>query len=393
MKNLFYVVLGVCLLWGCERDEMTDEAGVAVRVRVVMPGEVVAEGVKVEWTNRTTGAVYSDVADATGKTECWVEVGIYRVTAQRRLVAAGENREEWYSGSLEEVVVKPAGVDTLVQLMYAELSRLVVKEIYYTGCRTDAGGQYSLDSYLTLYNNSADTLWLDGICVGLAGPAKMTKKPSTWLTENPELPEVPVYRAGWQFPGRGHDYPLAPGGETLIAVNAVNHHDNVLKSVDLSRADWAFFRDDFNPEFSMITPGVKRLDLFWLNWPQVNILPSYNIGPGAPGMMIFRMEGDAGKYAEANLKYEPGKSEIPNNQYLMIPRTWVLDYVECVGELQYAVNKRVPAVLDKSAVYVSGGSGSGIPLCRKTAGNMDGRIIYQDTNDSANDFVEALSKP
>lgn len=392
MKKCFCIVLGVCLLWGCERDEVANEPGVAARLRVAMPEEAVAEGVKVEWTNRVTGVVYGGVTDAQGRMECRVEAGIYRVTAQRRSVAEHENSEELYSGGLEEVVAGGSGVDTVLRLAYARMSRLVVKEIYYVGCRTDAGGQYSLDNYLTLYNNSADTLWLDGVCVGRVGPVK-TMVPSNWLAANPELPEIPVISAGWQFPGRGHDHPLAPGGETTIAVNAVDHRVEVSRSVDLSGADWVFFRNDFNPEFSMNPHGITCLDLFWLNWPQQDIPPMYSIGPGAPGIMIFRMEGNAGAFAEANLKYEPTKPEIPNNQYLMIPREWVMDYVECVNEQRYAVNKRVPVVLDKSAVYVSGGSGSATALRRKVAGDVDGRVIYQDTNDSANDFVETKPEP
>lgn len=392
MKKLFWIILSVCILWGCERDDVAEEAGVTARVRVMMLGEVAVEGVNVEWTNRNTGMVYCGVADAAGMMECPVEAGIYRVTAQRRFVSEGENREELYRGSLENVVADQPGVDTVVRLTYVQLSRLVVKEIYYVGCRTDEGAAYALDGYLTLYNNSADTLWLDGICVGMAGPLK-TMFPSAWLKENPELPEVPVFRAGWQFPGKGHDCPLVPGGETVIAVNAVDHQGDVPQSVDLSGADWAFFRADFNPDFSIAPPRGEKMcmDLFWLNW-QGMLPPNYSTTPTAPGMMVFRMEGNAGLYAEANLKYEPGKSQTPINQYLMIPREWVLDYVECVNESKYAVNKRIPAVLDKSAVYVSGGSWSGMSVHRKTSGEIDGRVIYQDTNDSANDFEEGTPR-
>ena len=45
----------------------------------------------------------------------------------------------------------------------------------------------------------------------------------------------------WQFPGTGTDYPLQPGEETIIAINAINHMDIASQSVDLSKADFAFW--------------------------------------------------------------------------------------------------------------------------------------------------------
>lgn len=389
MKKLLGFIFVVCAFGGCE-SKHTDEPGYAIaRIRVNMPDQSNASQVKVEWKNRTTGMVYSAVTNSDGVAECEVEPGIYRVTGQKRLVDEEENREEWFNGSLDEVTVRSEGVDALLVLTRVRLSRLLVKEIYYTGCYTDDAEPYQNDNYVSLYNNSADTLWLDGICVGIAGPA-LASTESEWLADNPQLPEVPIYRCGWQFPGNGHDYPLLPGQEVILAINAVDHTSGIYghsKSVDLSGADWAFYRSDFNPEFSAITPGVKILSLFWLNW--IGILPpTFSLGNNGPGLVIYRMEGDAETYARNHTKYTPGRPEKPSFMYLTIPREWVLDYVECVGREQDMNYKRVPAVLDKSAVYVTEGKWSGKALHRKKIQEIDGRAIYQDTNDSFSDFYE-----
>lgn len=389
MKKFLGFIIVVCALMSCGRDHVDEPGMVIARVRVDMQENLDVAQICVEWKNRMTGMVYTTFTDQCGLAECEVEPGIYRVTGQKRQVEEQENREEWFSGSLEEVTVRNAGVDTSMVLSRVQLSRLIVKEIYYAGCYTDEGAPYQNDGYVSLYNNSADTLWLDGICVGIAGPA-MASTESEWLRDNPDLPEVPIYRCGWQFPGTGHDYPLLPGHETVLAVNAVNHTAGKYghsQSVDLSKADWAFYRSDFNPEFSGITPGVKVLSLFWLNW--IGILPpAFSLGSSGPGLVVYRMEGEAEAYARSHIKYVPGRPEKPSFMYLTIPRTWVLDYVECVGGLQYVNYKRVPAILDKSAAFVSGGMWSGQALHRKKGQEIDGRIIYQDTNDSANDFYE-----
>lgn len=365
------------------------ENGMIAKIRVLMPENQSAQGVKVEWTNRTTGAVYSDIADPEGKTECCVERGIYRVTAQYTVVHESGISEERYNGSLDEVVVGDSGVDLELRMSRVRVSSLVIKEIYYGGCYTDDIKPYKNDNYLTLYNNSADTLWLDGVCIGLVYPAQLIMA-SPWLLDNPEMPQVPVSHFGWQFKGTGKQYPLASGAEVVVAVNAVNHIAKPYgrsESVDLSHSDWAFYDDSFNPENSAITPGVKKMTLFWLNWLG-SLKPSFSLGAGGSGFAVYYLEGDAAEYARNHLQNTPGMPDVPVNRCLMIPRESVLDYVECVGGQRFATYKRVPATLDRSAVYMSGGAWTGKSLCRKVASQPGGRLVYQDTNDSANDFLE-----
>ena len=166
MKKILGFILAVCVLPG-ERHDVNEPEMVMARVRVNMPEDSDVSQVKVEWKNRTTGMVYAAVTDRDGIAGCEVEPGIYRVTGQKREIEEQKNLEEWYSGGLDEVTVRNEGIDTLMVLERIQLSRLLVKEIYYAGCYTDDRGPYQNDGYVSLYNNSADTLWLDGICVGI----------------------------------------------------------------------------------------------------------------------------------------------------------------------------------------------------------------------------------
>lgn len=391
MKYLLILFWCVCIFYGCEREKQ-QIAGVEVRIRVVVLEdhvEIPVVGAMVEWTNLGSGTVYRAVADKAGMAVCMVEIGNYRVAGNHRRVIADDNREIVFSGGLQQVSVNGMAVNEFVLwLEPIALSRLVIKEIYYGGCRTDEGNPYQLDGYISLYNNSADTLWMDGICIGLAAPVRANRL-SGWLKNDPELSELPISQFGWRFPGEGHECALAPGTETVVAINAVDHRNAYghSQSVNLSGADWAFYRDDFNPEFSAITPGVKRLELFWLAWEGL-AAPSFVITADGPGLVVFRMEGDAYEYEREHLRYEPEKREIPAYMGMVIPRKWILDYVECVGGVMY--HKRVPAALDLSAVWLSAGAYSGKAFRRKVIGNIGTRMVYQDTNDSANDFEESV---
>lgn len=81
-------------------------------------------------------------------------------------------------------------------------------------------------------------------------------------------------------------------------------------------------------------------------------------------------------------------------RFLMIPAEWVLDCVECVGSAAQLTNKHVPASLDASACYLPMGNFQGYALRRKEKPQEDGRLVYQDTNNSADDFeVVKASSP
>ena len=67
----------------------------------------------------------------------------------------------------------------------------------------------------------------------------------------------------YAFPGSGTDYPVAPGEEVLIAVNAINHKEINPKSFDLSKAKFEFYDESSNPRFQdSDNPNVDNM----VNW-------------------------------------------------------------------------------------------------------------------------------
>lgn len=263
---------------------------------------------------------------------------------------------------------------------------LVIKEIYYGGCVGRLGNGYLADQYITLYNNSDETIYLDGLCVAVIDPLGCIESP--WMKYT-DMKRIPVNDLTWQFPGSGKEYPLLPGSETTIATNAVNHKAERYKcpnSVNLSMVDWRFWDASLSRQDN--TSEVTPMKLISKLNPNINL---YLLSVIDPTFMIFSIQGTT---AEAyinnpeNLEPRPQSSD-PKNRYLMIPKEWVIDCINCVKNNQLSL-KRVPDELDKGAAYIPDGPYSGYSLVRKSTFTPNGKLIYQNTNNSAEDFEESI---
>lgn len=341
--------------------------------------------VEVVLTNKDQGTVYSSRCSATGLASFDVEQGYYSASAHYKTTI--DYRVLIFSGRLESLPLLPANGETAgileLPLSCAKSSALVIKEIYYGGCKGGKGENYIKDQYVTLYNNSEETIYLDSLCVGMVAPSSDAE--STWMKYT-DMKRVPVMNMAWQFPGNGKDYPLLPGAETTIATNAVDHTGgdyNHPNSVNLSKADWGFW-DVSIAARQDITPGVKEMTLVW----KYTSLNMYNLSVVGPTFMIFDLPGTTAEAYIANpdnRELDPGN---PSNTktFLMIPAEWIIDCLECVSSKEEEDNKRVPAVLDSGAAYIPGDWYSGQSLIRKQTTTEDGRTVYQDTNNSTVDL-------
>lgn len=363
--------------------------GRTLYVQLQMPEELqqfIPEGTEVKLINTNNGTTYKTLANTSGMAVFNVEYGIYRLSAQ---LTYQENmlRNHLLNGGVENILLTPSkGLekDTIsVILIDSPFSSVIINEIYYSGCYDENGKSYSRDGYITLYNNSNQTIWLDSLCIGTVAPAAASKV-SPWLTYCPDT--IPISFFGWQFPGTGREHPLPAGKEIVIAVNAVNHKGseyNHINSVDLSKAEWAFYNNKLTG--SDITTGVTPLDMFL----RIGNITTFPLSISGPGIIIYRIQGiSAGEYASnpAHLLSDPPQYTGLKN--LIIPAKWILDCVDCVENATKQGFKRVPSFLDAESIFLPSGKYSGKALRRKNAGNKNGYITYQDTNNSANDFEE-----
>lgn len=353
-----------------------------VRIRLLSPEGYPAlplEKMKVTLTNKELGTVYSSPSSVDGVASFTIESGYYAVSVHYQTKAG-----LIFSGRIESLSLfsgheeNPDIID--LPLLQSETSALIIKEIYFGGCKGVLNEDYQADQYVTLYNNSDQTIYLDGLCVGVVDPGNSLESP--WIQQT-DMKRIPVNDLTWQFPGSGREYPLHPGEETTIATNAVDHtggefqHTN---SVDLSSVDWGFW--DASLPRQNITAGVKPMKLL------ANLNPfliMYAFPVGGPTFMVFDLQDSPEEYVQNpdNREPRPGVAN-RDKRYLMIPHEWILDCIECVRDA--SAPKRVPGVLDNGKCYIPGKRYSGRSVIRKKAGTAEGRSIYQDTNNSSDDM-------
>lgn len=366
-----------------------DSKGYALQVRLQMPPEtkdISLGGATVKLVNTNNGTVYTAQADAGGHVLFHADYGIYRITTQFNAYVG--DMEYLFNGGAENIRLTPedsnATEGITIALAGSQRSRIIIKEIYYAGCYDPNGKQYTKDTYISLYNNSDTTVSLDNLCIGMVAPV-LANKVSPWLTN--ACDSLPIAYVGWQFPGQGNDYLLGAGATVTIAVNAVNHTGaeyNHPNSVDLSKAGWAFYHPSL--QGTDIATGVAPLYMF----KKLLSMLFYPMSFLGPGMVLYRIPDISAEEYAANpdhIRKEPPK--YTGMDYLMIPTSWVVDCVDCVEDATKQGFKRIPTSLDAEATYLPSGKYSGRSLRRKIAGNSNGRIIYQDTNNSFNDFEEA----
>lgn len=378
MKKGFYLLLALVLFFAsCSEDEKQSSS---IYIQLVAPegySTLPYEEMEVALTNKDQGTVYSVHCSSTGKASFNVEPGYYAASVHYQ-AASGLI----FSGRIESLSLLSDQEQGVIELplSQAKINALVIKEIYFGGCMGLNDKEYQADQYVTLYNNSDQTIYLDGLCVGIVDPGSNLESP--WMNYT-DMKRIPVNDLTWQFPGKGKEYPLAPGEETTIATNAVDHTGGEFQhanSVDLSGVDWGFW--DVSLERQNITADVKPMTLLANLNP---LLVMYSLPVFGPTFMVFSLQDSPEEYVQDPDNREPRpQAANQDKRYLMVPQEWVIDCIECVKDINSP--KRVPNELDNGKCYIPGDRYSGRSIIRKKTGMADGHVIYQDTNNSAEDM-------
>lgn len=370
----------------CSKEE---KRSYSLHIQVIAPADYpisAYDEIKVTLTNKNQSITYSASCSSAGIASFNVEYGYYTASvyyqADPNTVLSGRIDNLSLLPEQNEVTVP----ETDLQLSRVRSSALIIKEVYYTGCIGIEGEEYQLDQYVTLCNNSTQTIYLDEICIGMVAPSSHGESP--WMKYT-DMQRIPVYNMTWQFPGSGQEHPLLPGEETTIATNAVNHSKATyqqVKSIDLSKVDWGFSAKGLK---NVITAGVTPMKLL------LNLSPTawqYDLSVVGPALIIFKIKGSS---AEAYVN-DPANHERPPHAsnksrfYLMIPQEWVMDCVDCVESAEQVAFKRVPNALDHTPAYIPGEFYSGQSLVRKKIVDSEGRTVYQDTNNSSEDLEVSI---
>ena len=234
-----------------------------------LPADRRLVGVTVQIQRTGSSTVTSATTDSLGvATFTNVVPGAYQVSALRTLtsvesshLAAADADVNALGSGASFSVQAPTTNGTLI-VDAGRRGSLVISEEFPNYPRDLAGDFYDYAHYLELYNNSDTTIYLDGKTVvkGLPG----WRDYSTYPCANEEqyrMDSLGIWTAWtYRFPGSGHDYPLPPGGVTLLAQDAIDHRPFDPNLPDLSGANFEFrgASDVDNPQVpDMISIGVR----------------------------------------------------------------------------------------------------------------------------------------
>ena len=258
-------------------------------------------------------------------------------------------------------------------------SSLIFKAIFTTG-----GKQYYMkDSYFEIVNNSDEVQYLDGLI--LSAPNGGQKSANAWQANGYE----DLYESGQgqvlAFPGTGREYPLQPGQSVLIANDAVDHRTLAGEGnhcPDLSKADWEVYLSYVNGE---VDYPAKNLNVIFKNNPYMK---AWALGAFGHGYILARLpEGmTPEEFAADSKNIMTMPKTTAKMEYLMVPSKYVLDAVD-MWRADESEHYGTFLPKDDAQGVLGSAAWTGKCIRRKVTKIENGRPYYQDTNNSANDWL------
>lgn len=394
--GIIFVAFFPAILLSCTYSE--DIALSRVTVKLSEP----LEDANVEMTS-SLGTTFRSLTNANGEATFTLPPGIY--SASVSVSTDNGYTRHVYSGNLLDVVVSGETVVLNINIVSSTVqlnNPILIKEIYVGGCQKDDGsGTFAIDKCVILYNNSDEPASLDNVAFGIIEPYNGEATAHSFLNngllfyENDDW--IPAINGIWYFQN-GHF--IQPYSELVVniygcidntktysgSVNYSNPEYFTMYDVEAASSDGGKYNNtNYYPSPSEVIPTSHYLKA--VKYGQSNAWP---ISQSSPAIVIFRTEDiTPGEYAgnPANIIYPADKEGNLIYACLRLPRSWILDAVEVFNAEKITTSKkRLTPDLDNS--YVEYTCRYGHALIRKVESVVDGHNIYQDTNNSANDFYE-----
>lgn len=340
------------------------------------------EGAKVILLNQNKSYHEVSYTDQNGKV-CFdrVEPGFYSVTVSHSFDKDGD--VVWVNGHKAFQVF--GAVSDTIKVNLGKSGPFVIKEFYYSGSLTPKGKPYSGDQYIELVNNTSEIQYADGISV------LEHESYGTGVNYWQNIHDTIVVKMIWTIPGSGTQVPVFPGRSIVLARTAINHRDdpngNSLSPVNLGDADFEFYVEK-QPVSDLNSPLVKDMEEDFYVFRGNDL--AFHV-KGGSAIAIARIPGsnqnERKDYINQHLAFKKSASGSGRDHFAMIANQYIFDAVEVVFDEAHAVFKRFPPDLDVGFVFNRSGSGSGKCIRRKVSAVINGNLVYQDTNNSTEDFL------
>lgn len=298
-------------------------------------------------------------------------------------------------GKAENIEVSGGSFNASIPLHKSNSSTgFVISEIFFAGTKTPEKKQYSRDKFIEIYNNSSETLYADGLCI--AETQLMTVRALNEYTPDVREKMLPV-NAVYRIPGSGKEHPVKPGETIVLCDVGINHKTQNVNSIDLSKADFEWYdKNDKYPDTD--TPEVPNMDKIVSS--STTIWSLHN--RGYKGYAIFRPK-ETFSADEFNTQYAyfykchfifGAFERWMNFDAWAVPNSWIIDAVQCSTPSHYEWSV-MSSKLDASWTHSGDADDAryGHSVKRRVKNKDGNRIVLQDTNDSASDFIATAPNP
>lgn len=362
-----------------------------LNINLVLPDgftlATVPAGVEIKVVNTTTNRETKITTSATGAATALFVEGTYNVTTSFEITVDGEKFT--FNGILSNYLLAKESTANVNLVLADNTGGFVFKEIYFSGSKTADAKSYYDDQFHEIYNNSNDTLYADGLCIGLL--QQTSSNANVWVNADGSfMDKLPLTFHVWIVPGTGKQYPVYPGKSIIIAQDGINHksdpNGNSLSPVNLGNANWETYCEVSGKDLD--APAVPNLTMMYTTSTSMTDWLHSVFGAA---VIIFRLPEAWQTYVAnaSNFMTVPGSTS--TTKYFMVDKKNVIDAVEIVRVEADKRYKRLHTQLDAGYTYLDGGTYCSKSIRRKAKLIVGGRVIYKDTNNSTEDFLHDLT--
>lgn len=435
MKYISYIILLTSYLFlaACsDNHEVTLDDISMGDVAITLTGVInSAEDFEVTLRNTQTNALFTGKTNSEGIATFHVTPGLYEATASKQELTG--NTYYIYNGTSGQIVVsKDERTTVSLEMKRAKTSQIVIKELYNGGCMKDDGVTFfQYDKCLILYNNTAQPAQLHNLCIGFCAPANAQATNRNYDSNGKLTYEaegfIPVWNGIWYFP---NTLTIEPYSQVVVNIcGAIDNTQTITASVNYANADYycmydpesGYYNTNYYPTPSVVIPTSHYLKAVVIGlgngWPFSNT---------SPALVVFQIpQGQTPRdYCTntENIWYSGGEVK-QVNACAKVPNEWIIDAIEVYSAAyKEGSNKRLTADIDAGYVWLTHQHGHTLyrnvdlqatEALEDNAGKLvynyqmgvgystdpstidaeaslrnGAHIIYQDTNNSTNDFHE-----
>lgn len=381
----------------CSDDDSADPT-YPVIVTQTFPSELPAtytvKSGSVTYKELNTGKVYTFMLPMASTD--MIPAGTYDIDGIMEVEYAGDNgntvAQTLKAVASQQVISASSQTAVLKWFFCNPANTLVFGEIYFAGSLNAAGTNGLYDTYFTVYNNTDEVQYADGIAIVESKLSNSSTDEILTAANNPE--NNFTVQTVYVIPGSGHDVAIQPGGSIKIADQAIDWSAQVAGALRHSDADFEWYdevtvgsiRDTDNPDVPNLDKWYSYSATIWLVSNQCN--RSYALVRFPEGMTSERFLAEQdGSYRYVNAATG---IEMNGTKCYLVKNEWIIDGVNLCptekwtkGALSVAHDSSFAAISDKNADK----NRFGRKFVRKVAGvSAKGNVVLMDTNDSASDF-------